>query len=170
MSGTYIGEWASKDKSGRPLYTLPINDRYYVEIGRIAAHVAGIEYEIQKLLWKVLNIDPATGRALTVATRTDTQIECILVAIKSNNEIPEKDKISSFIDRVKRMRTIRNEVVHALWVADIENDRTIPASMKLARNAAKENSRTRYTVEDLSSISNDAHQLYSELCLFASGE
>ena len=164
MSSPYFGNFAEGNPHRLNVYILPLKDDHYLEIGRIAAHVGTLEHLVQRLLWWMMGLTQEEGRSLTVATRTQTQIEAIEVLLVSGRPEDERHRecISLVLAEIKSARSIRNDVVHAIWLPEWDERTVRPVAMKLARGRGKDNFITPYSATKLAKIAGDVHRVFSE--------
>ena len=165
MDRPYFGNFADgNNPHNLPVYILALDDEHYLEIGRIAAHVGTLEYLVQKLLWWMMGLTEKQGRSLTVATRTETQLEAIEVLLASGKpeNMTQRENIALVLAEVRTARSLRHDVVHAIWLPEWQDHDVKPVAMKVARKRGKDNTRTPYSSKQLAQIARDVHRVYSE--------
>ena len=164
MGQPYFGQFGEANAHQLSVYVLPLGDEHYLEIGRIAAHVGTLEYLVQRLLWWMMGLTEEQGRSLTIATRTETQIEAIEVLFASGRPIENlsREHISLVLAEIKAARALRNDVVHAIWLPDWGDGTVKPIAMKVARKKGKANTRATYTHTRLAEIASDMQRVFSE--------
>lgn len=145
---------------------LTLSEGHYNAIGRIAAHWNSVEHCLQAMVWTLQRLESETGRHITASLRTDTLVDFLRLA-NTPALVPSKTRrinLEGLLKRFEKVRGLRNDAVHAIWIRGDDIDYT-PNAMKLkAKNLDK--SRVPYTVSDLEEIYEKVHCLYDDLALF----
>jgi hypothetical protein len=85
------------------------------EIGRIVVYWAYYEHYLTRLIWKLLNLNPASGRLAVREPRADERLELIYELALLNQLTLDKALIDSMTVQTKLLRTRRDLMAHGGW-------------------------------------------------------
>lgn len=115
----------------------PVPDRFFYNIGLIAAKWAAIEADIEFTLLAMLNVRPETGLIITsrLATRAKTDLIRLVLNHEAMLSPPRNDAAFAILNRIEAAYIKRNEAVHQVWSGTsdplVANRATIQAKQKL---------------------------------------
>ena len=109
-------------------------ENIYYEIGRIASVWSMLEFNIDQLIWKLLDVEQTLGACIT------TQIMGIAPRIRSLKALLEVfrapkhfiKKINKFSDKIIPMQEERNRLIHDPWF--INNERPVQIRKAIIKN------------------------------------
>lgn len=146
----------------KAIWSLPISDEHFTEIGRLAAYWSQVEYALQKIIWKIVGLPWPECKALTAAQRPETHSEIIKLLIASPMciEAQTQEALRDIIKRVSELKDPRNNIVHAIWVIDPTT--LEPLAMK-SRIKDAASSKVPYTPQDIRAVAERVNQLWQDI-------
>lgn len=119
---------------------------------------------MEELVWKILNLDEKSGRALTTTFSTKGLIDLIQAQLNvalERGAIPElkkhQDVIKTFGKILNTLNEKRNDIVHSRWKMDVSKIKSGEFNVTSTRNTAKGKLKTRtneWKESDLSDLVN----------------
>lgn len=99
--------------------TTSLRDPYYIHIGAIIHRWATLEYLLQNIIWKAMDLDREQGRVLTMGM--GTQAICGVLRTLPKKWVTEKhiqDDLKELLDLVWERKEFRNYLAHGVWTAE----------------------------------------------------
>jgi hypothetical protein len=86
-------------------------------IGLVASEWSYTEMVLEQLIWQVAGLDNERGYSITTHLGSETKIN--MLEALAVNRLPEpnlKTELKSCIDKLRLLRTDRNNIVHSIWL------------------------------------------------------
>ena len=94
-----------------------LSKNHLIAIGHIATNWSYSESYLELLIWKLIGIDNDGGHCVTTHLNSETRINILESLAKRRLPIPGlRSELSKCVAEIRRLRTVRNNIVHGLWL------------------------------------------------------
>jgi hypothetical protein len=147
----------------------PLSDEFYVALGRVTAHFAVLESQIEFLTWSLIGRDQRLGQIVT-AELPFRGVVALLSSIFRHRVDAEalRSELEGILNRAMEVEQRRNRVTHSEWgMGDAPDTRTrIKVTARKGKGIRHEFEQMK--ASDIEVIAVDASRVATELLQFSS--
>ncbi|HLX82138.1 MAG TPA: hypothetical protein VKS43_16290 [Burkholderiales bacterium] len=101
-------------------------------IGALAAEWSYVELALETLIWEIIQVPSERGYAITTHIGSETRLHILLALLdRSVVDAAHRKEIGSIAAEFRRLRTERNNIVHAVWVTKLNKPFLLRGLLKI---------------------------------------
>lgn len=156
-----------------------LTNNHLKAIGLVAAEWAYVELYLEGFIWEIANIDDRRGHAITTHIPSETRINILETLADTRLINPaHKRELKVIVDRIRKLRTARNNIVHSLWLstkttsinqilsdylAKKKRRKPIPASVRISAKGKLNVTNTPMKSKQIMAAASEIGELFSDM-------
>lgn len=126
---------------------------HHEAIGRVVCEWKYVEYLLEKMIWVTASLDIKTGNCITTHLGSEQQIDILnCLAINRFPNDMYALEVNNIVSELRKLRSIRNTLVHASWFKDKSGQKIKPIAVKIKAKGHFKDIQTPYTARQIKDI------------------